>query len=178
MPDLRTMESVNDTDTVSPECQESFADQGYLVVRGLLDVERDIEPFKDAYVRYLDGLADILMGDTKPDLAGDFSALPFAKRLALLLGVSGTEVLSHMDPALSVTLNETRWRPDLPSAQIPELFRLIRNESLLDALECLIGPEIVATASYHVNLKLGSQDLDLAAAAASAAESAARCSRD
>ena len=68
---LGTIGSVNKTDTVSRQCRQSFADQGYLVGRGLLDVEHDIKPFKDAYIRYLDGLADILMGDTKPDLAGD-----------------------------------------------------------------------------------------------------------
>jgi len=168
MPDLRAMELVNKTDTASKVYRDIFANQGCLVVRGLLDVERDIEPFKEGYIKYLDRPADILMGDTKPDLAGEFSTLPFAKRLALLISVGGTNVLSHLDPKHSITLEGTRWCPELPIAQIPELFWLMRNETLLDALECLIGPEIGASASYDVNMMLGSEGLDLAISTARA----------
>jgi hypothetical protein len=47
-----------------------------------------------------------------------------------------------------------RRRADLPSAQIPELFRLMRAEPLLDALESLLGPEIEGSPIYHLNFKL------------------------
>ena len=72
--------SVNITDAISREHRQRFADQGYLVARGLLDVEHDIEPFKEAHIRYLDGLADIFMGETNPDLRADFAARPIAER--------------------------------------------------------------------------------------------------
>ena len=160
--------SDNMTDAISQEHRQRFADEGYLVARGLLDVEHDIEPFKEAYIRYLDGLADIFMGETNPDLRADFAARPFAERFAVLLGCSGGAVLDHLDPSLSPYLRDYRWRPDLPSAQTPELFRFMRNENLLDAVECLIGPEILASPGYRVNLKLAPRDLDFAAAAARA----------
>jgi hypothetical protein len=47
-----------------------------------------------------------------------------------------------------------RRRADLPTAQIPELFRLMRAEPLLAALESLLGPEIEASPIHHLNFKL------------------------
>ncbi len=147
---------------LSAEQRQRFADQGYLVMPGLLDVETDIAPVKQSYIQYLDRLADIYMGETNPDLRADFAARPFAERFAILLGCSGGTVLPHLDPTLSIYRPGFRWRPDLPSAQIPALFWLMRNETLLDAVESLIGPEIDAPPNYHINLKLARRHLDLA----------------
>jgi len=139
---------------ITDQQKEEFADQGYLVVRGVLDVAADIEPFVRAYIGYLDTLANIYMGETRPDLRANFAVRPFGERFAICLGCSGGTVLQHIDPSLSVMLPSYKWRGDLPSAQRPELFRLISNERLLNALERFIGPEITSSPIYHVNLKL------------------------
>jgi hypothetical protein len=51
----------------------------------------------------------------------------------------------------------------------PELFQLMRNERLLDALECFLGPEISVSPGYHFNLKLAERQLKLVESAAAAA---------
>jgi phytanoyl-CoA hydroxylase len=151
---------------ITDQQKEEFADQGYLVVRGMLDVAADIQPFIRAYVGYLDGLADIYMGETRPGLRASFGARPFGERFAICLGCSGGTVLQHLDPSLSVLFPSYAWRGDLPSAQRPELFDLISNERLLDAVERLIGPEITSSPIYHVNLKLPRSYHELAERAA------------
>ena len=75
-------------------------------------------------------------------------------------------MLDHLEPALSSSLPNWRWRPDFPSAQFPELFWLMRNERLLDTLERLLGPEIRCSPNYHMNMKLGSRDRDMTASIA------------
>ncbi len=37
---------------------EQFQEQGYLVVKGLLDVEKDIQPLVEEYTSLLDSLAE------------------------------------------------------------------------------------------------------------------------
>ena len=149
--------------------KQTFAEQGYLIVQGVLDVARDIDPFKEDYVRYLDTLAHIFIAKTCPNLAAFYPAQPFPDRFATLLGCSGSRVLHHLDPSLNLFLPDYRWRKDLPSAQRPELFRLMRSERLLNALEILIGAEISVSPAHHLNLKLAQRQLELAARIAAAA---------
>ena len=132
------------------------------MVRGLLDVETDIAPVKKSYIQYLDDLADIYVGEANPDLRADYAARPFAERFALLLGCSGGMVLHHLAPGINIYRAGFQWRPDLPSAQIPALFWLMRNKTLLDAVESLIGPEIDASPIFYVNLKLAPRHMELA----------------
>jgi hypothetical protein len=154
---------------ISANQRQQFIEQGYLTVQGLLDVRANIEPFREAYVGYLDRLADIFMGKTNPDLRADYSGQPFAERFATLLGCSGSSVLPHLDPSLSIFAPGYQRQKDLPSAQRPELFRLMRNERLLDALGDLLGPEIFVSPIYHFNLKLAVRQLKRARRAATAA---------
>jgi phytanoyl-CoA hydroxylase len=155
---------------ITREQRDEFDEQGYLIVRDLLDVAADIEPCRESYVGYLDSLTELFIAETKFDLRGDFRTLSFADRMALLLGCSGGSVLQHLDPTLAMFLPDYRWRGDLPSAQRPELFRLIRSERLLNGLEGLIGPEITASPVCHFNLKLPRAKRDLAVKVAVAAE--------
>jgi ectoine hydroxylase-related dioxygenase (phytanoyl-CoA dioxygenase family) len=80
-----------------------------------------------------------------------------------LLGCTGGLILQHLDPTLTMYMPGHRAPKALPSAQRPELFRLMRNERLLDELEGLLGPEITVSPSYHVNLKLAQRHIALAA---------------
>ena len=153
---------------ITDQQREAFADQGFLVVRGVLDVAADIEPFKTAYTDYLDTLADIFMRETRPGLRTTYAARPFGERFAICLGCSGATVLHHLDPSLSIFLPNYRWRSDLPSAQRPELFRLMRSERLLNLVEGLVGPEIASSPIYHVNLKLPHRYRQFAAKVAAA----------
>jgi phytanoyl-CoA hydroxylase len=146
----------------SGQQKQQFAEQGFLVAKGLLDAAC-LESFKAAYVPYLDALAEIYLGETRPELRDDCRARPFAERFAMLLGASGAGALQHLDPTLSLLMPGYRWRGDLPTAQRPELFRLMREERMLGALEALLGPEITVSPIYHFNLKLTGRQIQLAA---------------
>jgi phytanoyl-CoA hydroxylase len=147
---------------ISADQKQEFVENGYLAVQGLLDVGADIDCFRDAYVGYLDTLAEIVMNETNPDLRAAYSEGFLAERFATLLGCSGGRVLQHIDPSLSVfDPGYQRWK-ELPSAQRPELFQLMRNERLLDSLECFLGSEISISPIYHFNLKLAERHLKLA----------------
>lgn len=154
------------TDGTTREDRQFFADQGYLVVRGLLDVANDIGSFKEGFGRLLNGMADIISDAGEMGSDGDSTVPSIASRLAVLLGSGGRCVLDHLEPTLSSRLRDWQWRPDFPSAQFPEWFWLMRNERLLGALENLLGPEITCSPSCHLNMKLGSRDRDKAASVA------------
>jgi ectoine hydroxylase-related dioxygenase (phytanoyl-CoA dioxygenase family) len=51
---------------ISGAQRQQFIEQGYLVAKGLLDVEADIEPFKRAYTEFLDSLAAIFIAKANP----------------------------------------------------------------------------------------------------------------
>ncbi|MBI3769247.1 MAG: hypothetical protein HY271_12275 [Deltaproteobacteria bacterium] len=44
---------------ISATAARRFEDEGYLVVRGLLDARRDVHPLRDAYAALVDALATI-----------------------------------------------------------------------------------------------------------------------
>lgn len=146
-----------------------FDDEGYLVVRGLLDVRRNIRPLRDAYAALIDALATIYEVELGRSLAVLGAPQSEGVRLATLLGLSGGDALHHLAPVLSVFSPRFRWRRDLPPAQLPECFDLMRDAALLDAVEALVGPEIQASPIYHFNLKLAPRHLALAESIAKAA---------
>ena len=147
---------------VSGNQVRQFFEDGFLIVKGLLDVEADIEPCKQSYIDYLDALAAIVMVDVESELRASYAGRPFAERFAILLGSSGGRVLEHLDPSLAVLRPGYQRRTDLPSAQRPELFRLLTTARLLDALEHIVGREIFVSPVYHVNLKLAERQRALA----------------
>ena len=136
-----------------------FDEDGYAVVRGLLDPERDICPVREAYTKLIDALGYVYLGENYPDALASYDRLPFPQRFAVALGASGGGVLHHLDPVLNIYLEDFQWRRDLPTGQFPELFHAIRYAPVLDALESIIGPEVLASPIYHVNLKLAQQHL-------------------
>lgn len=137
----------------------SYASDGYLLVRGLLDPERDIAPLKKAYTSLIDAMGYVYLSETCPDALADYDAQPFPLRFATMLGASGGTALHHLDPVLNIFVDHFQLRRDLPTAQTPELFAGIRHCRLLDVLEAVIGPEIVASPIYHVNVKLAPRHL-------------------
>ena len=136
-----------------------YATDGYLLVRGLLDPERDIQHLKDSYSKLIDALAYVYLTETYPTARDGYDELPFPRRFATMLGASGGAALHHLDPVLNIYLPNFQWRRDLPSAQIPELFSCMRHARVLDVLEEVIGPEILASPIYHVNVKLAQRHL-------------------
>lgn len=143
----------------SQERRDIFRKQGYMVIKGALDPERDLEPLADAYARLTDELVGWVMGDLGHAALQGYEAMDFPKRFASLIGITRGGVFNHIGPSLSVyEWGYRRWS-SAPSAQPPELFDLERNPRILDAVEELIGPEIWVSPAYHVNMKLGTRHL-------------------
>ena len=136
-----------------------FATDGYVLVRGLLDRQRDVRRLKESYTKLIDALAYVYLSETFPAALNGYAALPFPRRFAAMLGASGGAAMHHLDPVLNIYLDHFQWRRDLPAAQTPELFAGIRHARLLDVLEEIIGPEILASPIYHVNVKLAQRHL-------------------
>ena len=146
-------------DAPPEEFAASYASDGYLLVRGLLDPERDIARLREAYTSLTDAMGYVYLSESCPAALADYPAQPFPRRFATMLGASGGLALHHLDPVLNIFVDHFQYRRDLPTAQIPEVFACIRHRRVLDVLEALIGPEILASPIYHVNVKLAQRHL-------------------
>jgi phytanoyl-CoA hydroxylase len=136
-----------------------FLAEGFVVLRNVLDPETDLSPLAGAWSNLLDRLATGFLGSKLNEICPTRGKLDFPNRFATLVGAANGGIFDHIDPALNVfESGYRRWR-NVSSAQIPELFDLIRNPRILDVVESLIGPEISATPLYHLNIKLGTAHL-------------------
>lgn len=117
---------------------ETFADQGYLVLRGLLD-ERVLQPVRDALSKRVDEiLTDMkskgLIADTRPDL-------PFARRLV----IAGRAINQY----------GRSWTETLAG---PAVHALHAAPPLLATLRALIGPDINGHRQFNIRPKLPGQE--------------------
>ena len=149
---------------MSPDAtnKEQFEDQGYLVVKALLDPDVDLWPLKQVYTDLITELARIFLSEADLAAVGRIEEMPPAEQFAVLLGASRGRALHHLDPVLNIFAENYQWRPDLPDPRVPELFQLMRHPRLLDTIEDLVGPEITATPLYHINQKPAQCHLSLA----------------
>jgi phytanoyl-CoA hydroxylase len=146
---------------------QQFEAQGFLVVRGLLDPKAELAALDVAYQDLIETLALIHFAEAGAEPPRAFRERALGERFALLQGASGGHAVEHLDPQLNAFNDAHRRRSDLPSAQIPQLFRLLRSGPLLDAVEALVGPEIAVSPNYHLNFKLAAPQLALARETAS-----------
>jgi hypothetical protein len=138
-----------------------FESDGFLVARGLLDPKAEIAALEVAYQDLIETLALIHFAQAGVEPPPAFRERPLGERFALMQGASGGHAVEHLDPIVSAFRRGYRRRADLPNAQIPQLFELMRAAPLLDALESLLGPEIEAAPVFHLNFKLSGRHLAL-----------------
>ncbi len=124
-----------------------FDDQGYLLVPGLLDPERDLAPVAREYETVLDdAIADLLrLGAIRHDHAD----LPFGERVSRVLEDSDGALNGYLD----ITLPQKGISRSTPMHCGPAVFGLLRHPRLLDAVERFIGPEIYSNPTQHVRIK-------------------------
>ena len=128
--------------------REQFAAEGYLLVKGLLDPERDIQPVLDEYNELLDGLAQGLIAEGQ--LESTHAHMPFADRLIAICEESGRNFPQEFD----FSLPQSGIRTDTPIHVGPAVFSMLANPRLLDLVEDLIGPEIFSNPVQHIRMKL------------------------
>jgi len=124
-----------------------FHQQGYLLVENLFDPATDIDPIIEEYEGVLGNLADQLYA--QKTISSTYAELPFGQRLIEIYKESGTVHAQYFD----FSLPQADVRQDTPLWVGPAVFRMMRNEKLLDAVESIIGPEIYSNPVQHVRLK-------------------------
>jgi phytanoyl-CoA hydroxylase len=127
---------------------QQFAAEGYLVVEGVLDPERDFAPVIDEYSVILDGIADRLYADGA--ISSTYADLPFAARVTEICAESRQVLSQYFD----FSLPQNGVRPDTPIYAGPAMFRVLSNPRIMDVVESVIGPEIFSCPVQHTRMKL------------------------
>ena len=125
-----------------------FADQGYLVVSGVLD-DTDLAPVKDEYNAVLASAADELFASG--ELTSTFAELSFADRYTAMLG-EFPGLYRYLNISLPLS-NEPVSAAECRMHAGPAVFDLLRNDKILDIVESLIGGEIRSNPVQHIRLK-------------------------
>ncbi len=124
-----------------------FEEQGYVVLEGILDRERDLQPILNHYERLVEDLSRQLLEEGV--LSSAYEDLSFGPRLAAVVSETGGAFFQRME----ISLPQSGIFPDTPIHHPPEVFRLLRNPRLLDAVESFIGPEIYSNPVQHIRIK-------------------------
>ena len=133
--------------TVDERARARFDEDGYLVLKGLLDPERDLAPLRAEYELLLDAVADRLHADAV--VSSKYADLPFGQRFCALTREMGGALHNHLD----ICLPQKGITADTPVHCGPGVFGLLTNPRLLDAAEAIVGPEIYSNPTQHVRIK-------------------------
>lgn len=126
---------------------EQLREEGYTVLRGVLDVEKDIQPLIDEYDVVLNELIERLYAEGK--LPHKYEGMGIIDRLTKFVAYYGDEHYDH----LSNYVNFSDPSPDRPMYLHPQMFNLLRSPRLLDAIEQFIGDEIAVSPLHITRIK-------------------------
>lgn len=128
---------------------DKFNEYGYVVVRGLLDPQADLQAVIEEYAGLLDDLAR--QWRRAGELSSDFGNLPFFDRLCAVVAETGPRVYDHF----RIFFNPPNWTTaDSPIHSGPAVFRLLTHPKILDVLEYFIGPEIYSNPVNVIRVKV------------------------
>lgn len=132
---------------LTPSQVQQFHEDGYLIVEDLFDPAADLDPIIEEYKGVLERLAQELY--ERGEIRSTYADQPFGERLIQIYKESGKVHAQYFD----FSLPQANVQEDTPMWVGPAVFRTLRNEKLLDAVESLIGPEIYSNPVQHVRLK-------------------------
>jgi phytanoyl-CoA hydroxylase len=132
---------------LNAEQRAAYDEDGFVVLRGLLDPTRDLDPVLVEYAGVLDELAQKLFAADK--ITSLYEELPFGRRLSQIYLETRTVFAGHFD----CTLSMVGVAADSPIWVGPAVFDLLCNGRLLDVLEDLFGGEIYSNPVQHVRIK-------------------------
>jgi len=127
---------------------DQFAEEGYVVVRDLLDWDLDLQPVQDEYDEILDRLITKWHADGR--LSSTYAGLPFADRLMRAVAESEQQYGFDFD----ISLPQANITDDTPMHHGPAVFNLLRSPRLLDVVQQFVGPEIYSNPVPHARTKL------------------------
>lgn len=124
-----------------------FEEEGYLVVEGVLDPETVLDPVIEEYTEVLDTLVRDLY--EREEISSLFEDLDFAERFIAVCIETGDVHKQYFDFSLPFQ----NVKPDTPFWAGQAVLNAFTDESLLDCVESLIGPEIYSNPVQHVRIK-------------------------
>ena len=126
---------------------EQLREEGYTVLRGVLDVEKDIQPLIDEYGVVLDGLIERLYAEGK--IGHKYAGLDTLNRLSAFVADTGDDFFGN----LTIYLSFNDPAKKRPMYLHPQMFNLLRSPRLLDAIEQFIGDEIAVSPLHITRIK-------------------------
>ena len=133
---------------LTPAQRESFEENGFLAIEQLLD-DDDLAPLEAEYEALLDRLAHSLK--RSGDIPSAYGELAFAERFCRILEhVPGLH--RHFNISLPL-INGPVDPQDFDMHRGPAVFGLLRNAKILDAVESILGPEIVSCPVQQMRMK-------------------------
>jgi phytanoyl-CoA hydroxylase len=135
--------------SLTAEQLEHFGREGYVVAEDVLVPDEDLQPLIDEYDEILDGVAQRLQ--VAGEIRSTYAELPFGERaiaVAKDAGFLDPRAFDISFPANSALTEETQFHFG------PAVFGLLRNARLLDAVESIIGSEIMSNPVQHVRMKV------------------------
>ena len=134
-----------------------FSRDGFLLVTGLFDIEKFINPLCTAYKDLFDAMTFVLLHEVAKPSAVDLEKLDSVEEsFATVLGLGGSTALNHIDPASCFANDDFGFRSDFPNAHLTELFRVNFDPKLLDLVELILGPEFQALLCSNFSFRLDS----------------------
>ena len=126
---------------------EEFQREGYLLIDGLFDPAETLDPILEEYAGVLHRLAEKLQA--AGELASAYRELPFGDRVIRMYAETGKTYEAYFD----FSLPRAAVKKDSPIWVGPAVFRTLINSALLDVVESVIGPEILANPVQHIRIK-------------------------
>ena len=129
---------------------------GYVVAKGILSENLDLEPVRKEYKNVLNQLAKKWHAEQK--IQSTYEALPISKQLVKILSdYPDAPYYEDLDITLPKTSHQTK-KPDQIQDKTrmhtgPAIFNLLTSPRLLDVVEEFIGPEIYSNPVQHVRIK-------------------------
>jgi len=133
---------------LQPSHIEQLQDEGFVVLRNLLDPDRDIDPVVAEYEQLLSRLAR--EWQQQGLLRSSYSELPFGERLMRIVAEAEPAYDLHFD----ISLPQADISSSTPMHHGPAVFDLLRCPRLLDVVEQVIGPEIFSNPVQHTRIKV------------------------
>jgi hypothetical protein len=134
--------------TLTPEEIERLNVEGYLLVKGALDVDRDIDPVRSEFGEILDRLACRLYREGQ--ISSTYDDLPFEERIVAVAAESPEPII----PNFEIALPNGGFTAETPINCGPATFDFLRSPRILDLMEPLIGGEIFCNPVQHTRIKL------------------------
>ncbi len=121
--------------SLSSEQVERFNTDGYVLIRNALE-DSDVDPVIEEYEEFIDRHARQLKAEGKLDDL--YEDEPFDRRLVEISRHNG-EIYPHLD------IMHFRGQAS---------FEFLRNDRMMNMVECLVGPEIMCSPIQHTRAKL------------------------